>query len=131
MERLDVVFASHSLDACDTWRNGAPCSQCWRVAFEAAESVSAPLALQQQLLGMNAHIRSDLGMAARKVGVGALAELEADFLVINGVLGSLVDTVQQRSDWVKRVLSMLDRLSRCRGEVLARQALDGEQDRAW
>src|SRR5438132_477142 len=63
MERLDVIFASRYLDALNAWKNGGPVTGSWRAAFEATKK-SSLLVLQQLLLGMNAHINLDLGIAA-------------------------------------------------------------------
>src|SRR5882757_3705318 len=69
MEKFDVIFANRYLDALTAWKNHQPLSDSWRVAFETAER-SSPLVLQQLLLGMNAHINLDLGIAAVEVSNG-------------------------------------------------------------
>lgn len=63
MERLDVIFANRYLDALQEFRNGQPTTMSWRAAFQAAAHWY-PLVLQQLLVGMNAHINLDLGVAA-------------------------------------------------------------------
>lgn len=63
MERLDVIFANRYLDALQEFRNGQPTTMSWRAAFQAA-AYWYPLAPQQLLVGMNAHINLDLGVAA-------------------------------------------------------------------
>lgn len=130
MEALDVVFANRYLDAYDAWTRGQPCSRCWQVAFDAAAG-TPPLAIQHLLLGMNAHISFDLGIAAQQVAPGSLPALEADFLKINRILSSLVDGVQDRLDWINRGLLLVDRLFGSRDEALATRTLGGARDRAW
>ena len=63
MERLDVTFANRYLEALARFRNGQPPTPCWLLSFETA-ATWAPIILQHLLLGMNAHINFDLGIAA-------------------------------------------------------------------
>jgi len=95
MATLDVAFASRYLDALATWRAGGTTSQCWQLAFDDCQRTDLIL-IQHLLLGMNAHINLDLGVAAATVCPGAaLAGLHADFDRINDILAALVDRVKQ------------------------------------
>src|SRR5687768_12658552 len=79
MERLDVTFANRYLAALDSFRCGQQSSKCWRTAFDTA-ATWPPIVLQHLLLGMNAHINFDLGIAAQEVAPGqALPSLRKDF----------------------------------------------------
>ncbi|MCA1781678.1 MAG: DUF5995 family protein [Intrasporangiaceae bacterium] len=60
MERFDVAFARLYLDAAEGFDAGTEISQSWRVVFEAPPTA---LALQHVMVGMNAHINLDLGLA--------------------------------------------------------------------
>jgi len=95
MERFDVLFARRYLDARDNWRNNdgtVPAS--WRLAFEVAETRPC-LATQHLLLGINAHINLDLGVAAAAATPpGEIEALRDDFETINDVLAELVDRMQ-------------------------------------
>jgi hypothetical protein len=83
-------------------------SKSWRLAFE-AEDDWWPLVLQHLLLGMNAHINLDLGIAAASVAPGsALKELQPDFIRINGILASLVDDVGDRLARIWPMLGIMD-----------------------
>src|SRR5580692_9962210 len=62
MERLDVTFANRYLDAYDAYARGDKASMVWVKTFDAARSDDV-LVLQHLLLGMNAHIALDLGIA--------------------------------------------------------------------
>src|SRR5690606_9901383 len=96
MERLDVVFANRYLDALARYRAGEATTRSWAVAFRAAETWN-PLVLQHLLLGMNAHINLDLGIAAAETAPGAaLPGLERDFHEITTLLGEMLDDVQDR-----------------------------------
>lgn len=95
MERLDVLFARRFLDAWADHARGRPVSASWRAAFD-ARGEPGVLILQHLLLGMNAHINLDLGIAAvDTVAQGPLAPLHDDFLRINRILGGLLDETQR------------------------------------
>lgn len=105
MERLDVLFANRYLAAYENFQNGLPGSMCWETAFRAAASWK-PLILQQLLLGINAHINLDLGLAAAHTAPGAaLPGLKRDFDEINKILVSLLNEVQSKlgklSPWLR------------------------------
>jgi hypothetical protein len=95
MERFDVIFANRYLQALIDVRKGHPPSQVWAFSFQHSESYW-PIVLQHLLLGMNAHINLDLGIAAAQTMRGrSLEALQDDFNKINAVLASLVDDVQK------------------------------------
>jgi len=94
MERFDVIFANRYLDAFLTHCTGRFPTQSWRLAFESAADYW-PIVLQHLLLGINAHINLDLGIAAAEtMRNGDLGDLHDDFNKVNGVLASFVDDVQ-------------------------------------
>lgn len=100
LARLTSVFAQRYLDAWATHSTGGRPSACWRAAFDAAGSWR-PTVLQHLLLGMNAHINLDLGVATAEVADGrSIDELRADFDQINGVLAGLVESIQAELDRV-------------------------------
>jgi hypothetical protein len=107
MERFDVLFARRYLDACAGWRAGSAIPTAWRVAFEAGTS-RRPLVAQHLLLGINAHINLDLGIAAAAATrPGEVEALQHDFEKINDVLAELVDRMQAAiasiSPWTRLV----------------------------
>ena len=104
MERLDVTFANRYLAALEQFQRGEPPSQCWRVAFEAVAH-RRPIILQHLLLGMNAHINFDLGIAAAQTSPGSqLTSLKRDFDAINDILAAMVPKVMREmsvlSPWI-------------------------------
>ncbi|MFY9556061.1 MAG: DUF5995 family protein [Blastocatellia bacterium] len=110
MERLDVTFANRYLKAMDQFRQGQRPTLCWLASFKAATSYR-PIILQQLLLGMNAHINFDLGLAAAEVSPGGeLASLEPDFNEINNILAGLVGQVQSEIDEVSPWIRFLDHI---------------------
>jgi hypothetical protein len=95
MERLDVIFADRFLTAWDQFKAGGQPSASWRVAFSMLDD-SGPLVVQHLMLGMNAHINLDLGVAAATVAPtpAELESLKPDFLMINKILGRLLGVVE-------------------------------------
>lgn len=131
MERLDVAFANRYLRAFHDYKNGAPPTRCWHVAFVAG-SRSRVVILQHLLLGMNAHINLDLGIAAAEVCPGdGIVALERDFNAINQVLASLETGVEREvcslSPWIDR----LDHIDPRVGRVVANFSIDKARACAW
>ena len=63
MEHFDVLFARRYLDARRAWESGSgPVPESWRLAFDTAQNRRC-LVTQHLLLGINAHINLDLGVA--------------------------------------------------------------------
>jgi hypothetical protein len=109
MEQFDVTFANRYLDALERYRRGEEPSKCWRTTFRAAESWH-PIVLQHLLLGINAHINLDLGVAAAQTSPGAqLAGLRRDFDSINGILCAMLDDVQDRLALASPWMNILNR----------------------
>jgi hypothetical protein len=131
MERFDVAFANRYLSAFNSFRAGQPTSTCWRVAFESAAKWR-PIILQHLLVGINAHINFDLGIAAQAVAPGsALPSLEHDFNVINGILGGLVAKVQSDIAEVSPWFRFLGRIDPAGQNALINFSLDKARDSAW
>ena len=95
MEQLDVLFANRYLDAHFAWKQNQPVSASWKKAFDITTNYW-PIVLQHLLMGMNAHINLDLGVAAAEISAGKnINELQNDFNKINTILSSLVAEVQE------------------------------------
>jgi hypothetical protein len=131
MERFDILFASRYLDAYDNWRKGKPITNSWKTAFEAS-SKSNLLASQHLLLGMNAHINLDLGIAAATVARGAdFEKLKKDFDKINDILIELLEEVQSDINDTSPVLKMLDFLFHKKDEQFIGLNLRAARQYAW
>jgi len=131
MERLDVVFASRYIDALDCWEKGQPLTDSWRVAFDATRRRS-PLILQQLLLGINAHINLDLGIAAVETMAGQPVEgIHKDFDAINDVLGSLANGVLRDIDRMSPLLSLMGLHANRTDSFLVQFSIGNARDGAW
>lgn len=131
MARFDVTFASRYLDAYDAYCAGRETSRSWRLAFDATDRWP-PLVLQHLLLGMNAHITLDLGVAAADTCPGdALPSLARDFREINALLGELVDDVQDRIARISPWMWILDRVGGRTDERVCGFCMDTARDLAW
>ena len=131
MERLDVAFANRYLEAFDRHRRGLEPTRSWRAAFNAG-SRRRVVIMQHLLLGMNAHINLDLGIAAADVCPGAaLAGLEHDFNEINEVLATLETDVEREvcalSPWIDR----LDHIDPRAGRVIANFSMSKARACSW
>jgi len=131
MEALDVVFANRYLDAQAAYTAGTPITRSWRLAFETTRDWW-PIVLQHLLLGMNAHINVDLGIAAAQVAPGsALPALRDDFDRINGILAGLVDSVQSELASIWPLLRILDHTAARTDEAIINFAMARARDHAW
>ncbi|MCC6187067.1 MAG: hypothetical protein IT256_07940 [Chitinophagaceae bacterium] len=93
MEKLYVIFANRYIEAYYQHKNGQKCTQSWQIAFDATKQQNT--VLQHLILGMNAHINLDLGIAASITARDSdIHLLRNDFDKINDVIGSLVNEVQ-------------------------------------
>src|SRR5687768_4780474 len=108
MERLDVIFANRFLEAWDRHAAGLKPTDSWAVAFDRLDD-PGPLVVQHLMLGMNAHINLDLGIAAATVAPTRpqLEALHDDFNRINDVLARLVKIVEVQLTTICPPLSRL------------------------
>ncbi|MBL7813533.1 MAG: hypothetical protein JNL70_00915 [Saprospiraceae bacterium] len=131
MERLDVVFANRFLEAYKAYQTGQTLTSSWRIAFDAAKRPNLFI-LQHLLMGMNAHISLDLGIAAAEIAKGqALAQLEPDFNQINKLLISMVDEVQVVLDRFSLTWAVIDKIAGKLDEKLANFNIVFFRNRAW
>ena len=90
LEKLDIVFALRYLDAYYAWQKKEVVTQSWQKAFELSTDYR-PIVLQHLLIGMNAHINLDLGIAAAEVSKNKnIKDLENDFDKINKKISYLL-----------------------------------------
>lgn len=131
MEKLDVQFANRYLDAYSLFQNGKQPSASWLMAFRAA-SQWRPVIMQHLLLGMNAHINLDLGIAAQQTCPGQkLPALKSDFDMINQILAEQVQPVQQQLQKVSPWISLLDKVNRRTDDAVVNFSLTMARHAAW
>ncbi|MBO3698609.1 DUF5995 family protein [Roseivirga sp. E12] len=130
MERLDVVFANRYLEAYTQFKEGQEPSACWAVSFN-QEDRFWPIVLQHLLLGINAHINLDLGIAAAEIAGDNIDSLKADFYKINDILSSMVDGVQSDIDKVSPVIGVMDKIAGRLDERLVDFSIQLARDGAW
>ncbi len=131
MELLDVNFANRYFVAYDKYRNGEKATKVWMVALNASRDWW-PIVLQHLLLGMNAHINLDLGIAAAQtVKKGEIKSLHNDFNKINDILFSLVNEVEDELAKVWPALGLLDKIAGRTDEAIVEFSMGKARDSAW
>lgn len=109
MEQLDIVFANRYLEAYYAHQHQLLTTDAWHKAFYLKDRYW-PIVLQHLIIGINAHICLDLGIAAAEISKGKnIKDLQRDFIQINQILSDLVEEVQDNlsSIWpaLKRILA--------------------------
>jgi hypothetical protein len=131
MEQLDLRFAGRYFEAFDAWQAGQPCTQSWQAAFESARQEQFTV-LQHILLGINAHINLDLGIAAAQTRSGdAIFGLRKDFDKINDIIAGLTDRVQERLADIWLPFGLLDYLLRTDDEGWVHFSIRIARGAAW
>lgn len=132
MDAFTAAFAGHyfaAVAARDAAGEEPP--RCWQTAFETAERYR-PIALQHLLLGINAHINLDLGIATAETARGGeLAALRGDYDRINEILAAVMDSVRDRLGTVSPWLGLIERLRLRHDDVLLRFSLEAARAHAW
>ena len=131
MERLDVTFANRYIAAWRAFRQGGQPSASWAVAFNAF-GMRRALVLQHLLLGMNAHINLDLGIAAAAIArTEGLPAMRKDFIAINGILAMLTGDVMSTLRRVSPLLSLMGLHASRYNNILIQFSLSNARDGAW
>lgn len=131
MEKLDVIFASRYIDAYHNYFNNKQTSLSWIKAFKLANNYW-PIVLQHLLIGMNAHINLDLGVAAAQVMEGQnIDDLKDDFNKINNVLASLVANVEKDLSDIWPTLKYILKFTKKVDDFLINFAMREARDGAW
>jgi hypothetical protein len=132
MERLDVLFANRYIDAYEGFTSKNLCTQSWKNAFDAAKTGKL-LVMQHLLLGINAHINLDLGIAVSEtVGEdGEMLDFENDFNKINEILASMIAHVEAKIISVSPLFGLLDSIGKGREDKLVSFSINIARDGAW
>jgi hypothetical protein len=130
MERLDVMFANRFLLAVQQHRNRQTASGSWQATFDASRKRST-LVLQHLLLGMNAHINFDLGIAAvEAANRNDLQSIRNDFNAINTILGFLIFEVMNELNRVSPLLSLFG-FHATNESIMIQFSITNARDGAW
>ena len=131
MEWFDVAFANRYLEAFELYHSQKETTVSWKLAFDTGKRWR-PIVLQHLLLGMNAHIDLDLGIAAAETSpLEKVKDFKNDFHKINEILASLVNGVQDELAQVLPLLKLLDRLAGRVDESLANFGMKISRGHAW
>lgn len=131
MEKLDVIFANRYLKAYYQYKHKEDCSECWHFAFKKSDYYW-PIVLQHLLLGINAHINLDLGIAAAQVCPGdSIHDLKKDFDKINEILASLVEEVEKALSEVWPRLKTILKYTNSVDTYLINFSMQTARDGAW
>jgi flagellar hook-basal body complex protein FliE len=130
MELMDVAFANLYLKAYQDFSQKKECSAAWQTAFTAGKS--SVTILQHIMLGMNAHINLDLGVAAATFAPGQRMDaLETDFMKVNLILKGLVNEMQERVARVSRLMRVLDWMGKNTDELIINFSMVKAREQAW
>jgi hypothetical protein len=131
MERLDVLFASRYIDAWNAWQNKQQTTGSWDIAFKETKN-KFTLILQHLLLGINAHINLDLGIAAVQTSENKdLHALRRDFIRINALLSSLMLDVLNDLNRVSPLTSLLGLHAKNSKSMILNFTIESARDGAW
>lgn len=128
--KLDIMFANRYFDAYQRWKDGKVMPKSWEVAFENCKK-SSRLVLQQLLLGMNAHINLDLGIATVEVANGDIQNFKNDFDSINIILSSLTYGFINRLNTISPLLSFLGFSGTNSNFMLIQFSMGNARDGSW
>lgn len=92
IERLDILFTGRYIEAYRQFRADETPTRSWEIAFQAAAN-NKLIIMHDLLLGINAHINRDLGIAVADTvrENGELSGKENDFNKINEILSEMVN----------------------------------------
>ena len=131
MERLDVCFAGRYLQALEQWKNKNTPTDSWAIAFQQSRR-RQPLLLQHLLLGINAHINLDLGIAANEIARDSnLFAIQKDFNAINEIIASLIYEVTNDLMRISPFLSLFGMHATNQKSVLIQFSVTNARDGAW
>jgi len=131
MVRLDCLFADRYLDAVAAANAGGTPTRSWKLTFDLAQRWR-PLILQHLLVGINAHINLDLGIAAaRCCPADELPALRHDYDRINAILAAMIAAVQTDLQRVSPWLGWLDRFGARTSSELIRFSIVTARAGAW
>jgi hypothetical protein len=106
--------------------------KAWRIAFETSKNNGA-LAIQDLMLGINAHINHDLALALIEVTIDPQRPTRyADHCKVNDILRAATDPMQQRiGQLYAPILNLLDQACDTIDEDIACFSVEKAREAAW
>jgi hypothetical protein len=129
MDMLDTAFANRYFEAYKAFKKGQA-TRSWCVAFR-YNTRQELIILQHLLLGINAHINLDLGIAVAELNLDDLDSFKGDFDQINDILESLLDDVQEIIGRFSPLLTFLDTLGGRFDEAMVNFSIQKARRDAW
>ncbi len=131
MEKFDVIFANRYINAYNLRKKKGITTLSWKKAFDLSTRYW-PIVLQHLLIGMNAHISLDLGIAAAQISKDKnIEDLKGDFDKINDVLSSLVEKVENDLSKIWPFLKKILKLTKKIDSFLIDFSMGIARDKAW
>lgn len=131
MEKLDVIFANRYLKAYYQYKAKEKPSECWEFSFQQAETFW-PIVVQHLLLGINAHVNLDLGIASAQVStIENIGDLKSDFDQINTILSNLVEHVEKCLIKIWPTLTIILKLTGKIDNFFIDFSMETARDGAW
>ena len=130
MEMLDVTFANLYLTAYKNFCIDKSISKSWLAALQ-CKSQKLTI-IQHIILGMNAHINLDLGIAASGImPADKIEDLKNDFVLVNQILKDLINEMQDRVSRVSRLMFLLDWIGQNEDEKIINFSIVKAREQAW
>jgi len=131
MEKLDVHFANRYLEAYSLFESGKKPSLSWQTAFDAAATNNLTV-LQHLLLGINAHINLDLGIAAARISTPeTIGDLANDFTKVNEVIGTLFAQVQSSLTKIAFPMYFIKKINPNKTTAILNFSISKARETAW
>lgn len=131
MIAMDVAFANRYFQALENYQNGRKCTNAWFTTFEAGKNDQL-LIIQHILLGMNAHINLDLGIAAAEImPYRKITPLKKDFGVINEIIASINQKVQDSLSKICYSIDLIDKISNNKDNIILDFAISKARETSW
>ncbi len=131
MERLDVVFANRYLQAYSDYSAGRKTTDSWDCAFKAAAKNDL-VVVQHLLLGINAHINLDLGIAAADISTRSnINDLQPDFYKINDRISDVYGFLQEKFKKISWPAIFLEKINPRVTSSVINFSIGKARDLAW
>ena len=130
MEKFDVIFANRYIKAYDKFKAQQDIPKSWSTAFQAKKQQLT--IIQHLVMGMNAHISFDLGLAADAVAPkNEIQDLKNDFMLVNQILQEIIQEMQERIGKVSRLMFLLDWVGAKSDEKIINFGMVNARQFAW